>query len=85
MNMPIGVIPEIGMMCVAPARSTRRAKPAAVKGEPRSNVNTKADLGSCSPAAGEFDRRLAMRGRPIQERPGEVQRYQEAVLRRPIE
>ena len=43
MNMPIGVIPEIGMMWVASARSTRRAKPAAVKGEPRYDVNTKAD------------------------------------------
>ncbi len=32
----------------APARSTGRAKPAVVKGEPRSDVNTKSDLGSCS-------------------------------------
>ena len=82
MNMPIGVIPEIGMMCVAPARSTRRAKPAAVKGEPRSDVNTKADLGSCLQRANLI---VVSRGHPIQERPGEVQRSQEAVLRQPIE
>jgi hypothetical protein len=32
----------------APARSTRRVKPAVVNGEPRSDVNTNGDLGSCS-------------------------------------
>ena len=31
-----------------PARSSSRAKPAVVKGEPRSLVNTNGDLGSCS-------------------------------------
>jgi hypothetical protein len=31
-----------------PARSTTRAKPAVVKGEPRSDVNTEGDFGSCS-------------------------------------
>jgi hypothetical protein len=31
-----------------PARSTMRAKPAVVKGAPRSEVNTNGDLGSCS-------------------------------------
>jgi hypothetical protein len=33
---------------VSPARSTMRAKPAVVNGEPRSDVNTNGDLGSCS-------------------------------------
>jgi hypothetical protein len=31
-----------------PARSTIRANPAVVKGDPRSEVKTKGDLGSCS-------------------------------------
>jgi hypothetical protein len=31
-----------------PVRSTMRAKPAGVKGDPRSEVNTKGDFGSCS-------------------------------------
>jgi hypothetical protein len=32
----------------APARPTIRANPAVLKGAPRSDVNTKGDLGSCS-------------------------------------
>ena len=31
-----------------PARSTMRAKPAAVKGDPRSDVITKGEMGCCS-------------------------------------
>jgi len=34
-----------------PARSTMRAKPAVVNGDPRSLVNRNGDLGSCSSAA----------------------------------
>jgi hypothetical protein len=35
-------------LCLDPARSIIRAKPAVVNGAPRSDVNTNCDLGSCS-------------------------------------
>jgi hypothetical protein len=35
-------------LAALPARSTMRANPAVVNGAPRSDVNTKGDLGSCS-------------------------------------
>jgi hypothetical protein len=48
MSQHVRVDLEPKLRASIPARSTIRAKPAVVKGAPRSEVNTKGDLGSCS-------------------------------------
>jgi hypothetical protein len=63
---PAGV-PEHVWMCLEAQprllarRSTMRAKPAVVNGEPRSEVNTKGDFGSCSRCSRRSERNSSPR------------------------